>query len=121
MTAKERKARERERKRAQGLALKQIWVPPSAWPIVRDLATAEAEEAVFNARTYGNEVEPGIAYLRERAGEIINVELAFAELRVGREDAPKEVGKLIRALIKVYDPDQKAHPEMVEVAKSELE
>ena len=46
-TAMQRKQDERGRKRASGLVLKQVWVPPKAWPAIRDLATGEAEAFVF--------------------------------------------------------------------------
>lgn len=39
-----------ERRKAQGLVLKRVWVPPAAWPAIKDLATQEAEEFAFADR-----------------------------------------------------------------------
>lgn len=125
MTAAERKARERARKKADGLVLKQLWMPPGIWPTVKDLATNAPEQSVIdaiqNGGSYGSEVHPDVAYHYERAAEIIHTELAFAEVRAGRDKANEEASNVFRAILKVFGPGWRAHPDLVEQARKELE
>lgn len=100
MTDADRQKRLVARRKAQGLALKRVWVPPSAWPAIKDLATQEAEEFVFSecyASTTQSENETAYAYELARG--------LWAEIRL--QAVAKDDGnphgfclKVLRAMIK---------------------
>lgn len=127
-TPAERKALERKRKRAQGLVLKQIWVPQGSSGIIENLKTQDAERPLYDifnpdgdGGSYGNETDPKLRYAYERAAEFMSEELAVAEVLFSRDEAGELVANVIRAILKVYAPMQRAHPEMVEFVRREYE
>jgi hypothetical protein len=120
-TPAQRKAAERDRKRAQGLVLKQVWVPPQAWPLLSALATEEVETHVYsvqmNGGVYGIEgdYEDGtsVSFAYELADELMQEVLARGENHFGADKAAPFLMRVMRAMLKTYDPNAKAIPELV--------
>ncbi len=128
-TPAERKAAERERKRAQGLVLKQVWVTPEAWPIISDLATQDSEAEQFRVYTEGGATDglgdypdgTPVSLTYDVASEIANEILAQGEVLLGRDRSPDFLRNVIRVMLKTYEPLRRAHPETVRSIRKDLE
>ena len=120
-TPAERKSAERERKRAQGLVLKHVWMPPSAWPVLSVLATEEVEDHVLSVFTNGGSYTDGgtyedgihVDFAYEFAAELTQEILARGEIHFGKDKAAQFQMRVMRAMLKTYNPDATAIPELV--------
>lgn len=125
----QRKAAERARKREQGLVLKQVWVPPDAWPIIADLATQEVEEAEHAAATGGGssggaaEYSDGVpvSYAYEKSLELAQDIMAEGEAVLGDGMGHPFFRHVIRAMLKTYSTHTKPDPEWVTKVRKEME
>lgn len=128
-TPAQRKAKERKLKREQGLILKQIWIPPEAWPVISDLATDQAESLIHGATVNGGSYMGGpeyddgisISFAYEYADEIANEALAYGEVLYGKDRAAKFLMRVIRAMLKTYRPDRTAPEFQVNAIKDQSE
>lgn len=120
-TPNERKRDERERKRQSGLVLKQVWMPPSLWPVVQDLTTRENEAFVFSGRyTTQNDADHMTAYTYELARELWTEIAVQAFMQDIDQDGANAFGaSVLRAMIKTMPANLHADAAAVKAAKLE--
>lgn len=116
MTDSERQKRLIAKRKAQGLVLKRVWVPPEIWPAIKDLATKEAEEFVFSGSyltTTEADHETAFAYelAREKWADIRE-----QSLLIGPDKSHDFCLRVLRAMLKTAP--QPFTPTEEEVAKA---
>lgn len=99
-SAAERKAAERERKRAQGLILKQVWVHPDTWPIIRDLSDQPIEQLTrYTNETYDDGIE--VWFPRSMADDLLAELMAAGKFHHGTDQAAKAfAAHVVRWMVK---------------------